>query len=72
MESLLVDAAAICRALRVEATAVNFVRRTGSFDGVVASNLFGDILSDLSAIVTGGIGFTPSASLDSTRRFPSV
>jgi tartrate dehydrogenase/decarboxylase/D-malate dehydrogenase len=51
---------------------MNFVRRPDSFDVVVASNLFGDILSDISATVTGSIGLAPSANLDPTRRFPSM
>src|SRR6202023_1201622 len=58
--------------LLVDAAAMNFVRRPQSFDVVVASNLFGDILSDLSAIITGSIGLAPSANLDPTRRFPSM
>lgn len=58
--------------LLVDAAAMNFVRRPESFDVVVASNLFGDILSDLSAIVTGSIGLAASANLDPTRRFPSM
>lgn len=58
--------------LLVDAAAMNFVRRPGSFDVVVASNLFGDILSDLSAIVTGSIGLAASANLDPTRRSPSL
>jgi tartrate dehydrogenase/decarboxylase/D-malate dehydrogenase len=58
--------------LLVDAAAMNFVRRPESFDVVVASNLFGDILSDLSAIVTGSIGLAPSANLDPARRFPSM
>lgn len=58
--------------LLVDAAAMNFVRRPGSFDVVVASNLFGDILSDLSAIVTGGIGLAASANLDPSRRSPSL
>ena len=37
----------------VDAAAMNFVRRPSSFDVVVASNLFGDILTDLSGAVTG-------------------
>lgn len=56
----------------VDAAAMNFVRRPDSFDVVVASNLFGDILSDLSAIVTGSIGLAASANLDPTRRYPSL
>jgi tartrate dehydrogenase/decarboxylase/D-malate dehydrogenase len=58
--------------LLVDAAAMNFVRRPASFDVVVASNLFGDILSDLSAIVTGSIGLAASANLDPTRRSPSL
>ncbi len=58
--------------LLVDAAAMNFVRRPQSFDVVVGSNLFGDILSDLSAIVTGSIGLAASANLDPTRRFPSM
>jgi tartrate dehydrogenase/decarboxylase / D-malate dehydrogenase len=58
--------------LLVDAAAMNFIRRPQTFDVVVASNLFGDILSDLSAAVTGGIGLAPSANLDPLRRFPSM
>ena len=47
-------------------------RRPGFFDVVVASNLFGDILSDLSAMVTGSIGLAPSANLDPSRKSPSL
>jgi tartrate dehydrogenase len=58
--------------LLVDAAAMNFVRRPQSFDVVVASNLFGDILSDLSAILTGSIGLAASANLDPLRRYPSM
>jgi tartrate dehydrogenase/decarboxylase/D-malate dehydrogenase len=58
--------------LLVDAAAMNFVRRPQTFDVVVASNLFGDILSDLSAIITGSIGLAASANIDPTRRFPSM
>lgn len=58
--------------LLVDAAAMNFVRRPASFDVVVASNLFGDILSDLSAMVTGSIGLAPSANLDPRRLAPSL
>ncbi len=58
--------------LLVDAAAMNLVRRPETFDVIVASNLFGDILSDLSAIVTGSIGLAPSANLDPTRRAPSL
>ncbi len=58
--------------LLVDAAAMDFVRRPSCFDVVVASNLFGDILSDLSAIVTGSIGLAPSANLDPSRKSPSL
>lgn len=58
--------------LLVDAAAMNFVRRPETFDVVVASNLFGDILSDLSAIVTGSIGLAASANLNPERRYPSM
>ena len=58
--------------LLVDAAAMDFVRRPGHFDVVVASNLFGDILSDLSAMVTGSIGLAPSANLDPSRKAPSL
>jgi len=58
--------------LLVDAAAMNFVRRPQTFDVVVASNLFGDILSDISAIVTGSIGLAASANIDPTHRFPSM
>ena len=39
---------------------------------MVASNLFGDILSDISAIIVGSMGLAPSANLDPLRRHPSM
>ena len=44
----------------------------GSFDVVVGSNLFGDILSDLTAGAAGSIGIAPSANLNPEREFPSM
>ncbi len=58
--------------LLVDAAAMNFIRRPESFDVVVGSNLFGDILSDISAIIVGSMGLAPSANLDPQRRFPSM
>jgi tartrate dehydrogenase/decarboxylase/D-malate dehydrogenase len=58
--------------LLIDAAAMDFVRRPETFDVVVASNLFGDILTDLSAIVTGSVGLAPSANLNPERRYPSV
>ena len=51
---------------------MEFVRRPESFDVVVASNLFGDILTDLSAIIVGSMGLAASGNIDPTRRGPSM
>ena len=56
----------------IDALAAKLVLRPESFDVIVASNLFGDILSDLAAAVTGSIGIAPSANLDPTREHPSM
>jgi tartrate dehydrogenase/decarboxylase/D-malate dehydrogenase len=58
--------------LLVDAAAMNFIRRPESFDVVVGSNLFCDILSDISAIIIGSMGLAASANLDPQRRFPSM
>jgi tartrate dehydrogenase/decarboxylase / D-malate dehydrogenase len=58
--------------LLVDAAAMDFVRRPESFDVVVASNLFGDILTDLSAIVTGSVGLAASGNLNPERLYPSM
>jgi tartrate dehydrogenase/decarboxylase/D-malate dehydrogenase len=50
--------------LLVDAAAMNFIRRPESFDVVVGSNLFCDILSDISAIIIGSMGLAASANLD--------
>jgi tartrate dehydrogenase/decarboxylase / D-malate dehydrogenase len=56
----------------IDILCAHFVQRPGSFDVVVASNLFGDILSDLGPACTGTIGIAPSANLNPDRRFPSL
>ncbi len=56
----------------VDILTAHFVRNPHWFDVVVASNLFGDILSDLGPACTGTIGIAPSANLNPTRRFPSL
>ena len=58
--------------LLVDAAAMDFVRKPEAFDVVVASNLFGDILTDLSAAVTGSIGLASSANVNPTKQFPSM
>lgn len=56
----------------IDILTANFVRRPDYFDVVVASNLFGDILSDLGPACTGTIAIAPSANLNPERRFPSL
>jgi tartrate dehydrogenase/decarboxylase/D-malate dehydrogenase len=56
----------------VDILAARFVLSPERFDVVVASNLFGDILSDLGPACTGTIGIAPSASLNPERLFPSL
>ncbi len=56
----------------IDILTAHFVQRPDFFDVVVASNLFGDILSDLGPACTGTIGIAPSANLNPTRQFPSL
>ena len=56
----------------IDILTAHFVQRPQLFDVVVASNLFGDILSDLGPACTGTIGIAPSANLNPTRQFPSL
>lgn len=56
----------------IDALAARAVRAPRSLDVIVASNLFGDILSDLIAGAVGSIGIAPSANLNPERRHPSM
>jgi len=56
----------------IDILAAHFVLRPERFDVVVASNLFGDILSDLGPAVAGTIGIAPSGNINPERRFPSM
>jgi tartrate dehydrogenase/decarboxylase/D-malate dehydrogenase len=56
----------------IDALAARAVLRPGSLDVVVASNLFGDILSDLLAALAGSLGIAPSANLNPPRDYPSM
>ncbi len=56
----------------IDILTAHFVQRPQHFDVVVASNLFGDILSDLGPACTGTIGIAPSANLNPTRAWPSL
>ena len=56
----------------IDILSARFVLQPDRFDVVVASNLFGDILSDLGPATTGTIGLAPSANLNPERNFPSL
>jgi tartrate dehydrogenase/decarboxylase/D-malate dehydrogenase len=56
----------------IDALAAQFVLNPDRFDVVVASNLFGDILSDLGPACTGTIGIAPSGNINPTRVHPSL
>ena len=56
----------------IDILTAHFVQRPDFFDVVVASNLFGDILSDLGPACTGTIGIAPSANLNPQRTTPSL
>jgi tartrate dehydrogenase/decarboxylase/D-malate dehydrogenase len=58
--------------LHIDAATLELVRRPHMFDVIVGSNLFGDILSDLTWGITGSLGLNPSANLNPERRFPSL
>jgi tartrate dehydrogenase/decarboxylase / D-malate dehydrogenase len=58
--------------LHIDAATLELVRRPHTFDVIVGSNLFGDILSDLTGGITGSLGLNPSANLDPSRQSPSL
>jgi tartrate dehydrogenase/decarboxylase/D-malate dehydrogenase len=56
----------------VDSLTARFVSKPESVDVVVASNLFGDILTDLGAAISGSMGIAPSANLNPERKYPSL
>ncbi|MDN5571571.1 MAG: 3-isopropylmalate dehydrogenase [Propionibacteriaceae bacterium] len=58
--------------LHVDATMIMLVTDPQRFDVIVTDNLFGDIITDLAAAVTGGIGLAASANINPTGAFPSM
>ena len=56
----------------IDALSAGLVLRPDRYDVIVASNLFGDILSDLAAALAGSIGIAPSANLNPEKRHPSM
>ncbi|UPM44990.1 isocitrate/isopropylmalate dehydrogenase family protein [Halocatena salina] len=58
--------------LLVDAASMDLIRRPEDFDVIVASNLFGDILTDIGAIITGSMGLAPSANINPSGDYPSM
>lgn len=56
----------------IDALTSYFITRPESFDVIVASNLFGDILTDLGAAIVGGLGLAPSGNINPEKTFPSM
>src|SRR5690625_825262 len=56
----------------IDTLAAQFIQRPESYDVVVASNLFGDILSDLGSSLVGGLGLAPSANINPEKKYPSM
>jgi isocitrate/isopropylmalate dehydrogenase len=61
-----------CDRMLVDAMTVRMVQKPDSLDTILATNLHGDILSDLAAALAGSIGIAPSSNLDPTRQNPSM
>ncbi len=55
-----------------DALAMNLVRCPEAFDVIVASNLFGDLLTDLGGTISGGLGMAPSTNTNPQREYPSM
>jgi tartrate dehydrogenase/decarboxylase/D-malate dehydrogenase len=60
------------RSMLIDALSAALVLKPQAFDVIVASNLFGDILSDIAAATVGSIGVAPSANLNPERLYPSL
>jgi len=58
--------------IHVDAAAMFFVTQPHRFDVVVTDNLFGDIITDIAAAISGGIGLAASGNINPTRTFPSM
>ncbi|MGG1662689.1 tartrate dehydrogenase [Brevibacillus sp. NRS-1366] len=58
--------------VHIDALCAYFVSKPDTFDVVVASNLFGDILTDLGAAIVGGMGIAPSANINPEKNYPSM
>lgn len=58
--------------LLVDAASMDLIRRPHEFDVVVASNLFGDIITDIGAQITGSMGLAPSGNIHPGGNYPSM
>ncbi len=58
--------------MHCDAAVMNLVRWPDQFDVIVASNLFGDLLTDLGGILGGGLGLAPSSNENPSRQYPSM
>ena len=58
--------------MHVDAATIFLVTDPARFDVIVTDNLFGDIITDLAAAVTGGIGVAASGNINPTGTFPSM
>jgi tartrate dehydrogenase/decarboxylase / D-malate dehydrogenase len=61
-----------CRQYHMDALAARFISAPESLDVVVASNLFGDILTDLGGALQGSLGIPPSGNINPEKRYPSL
>lgn len=61
-----------CRKYHVDALAARMVTHPQTLDVIVASNLFGDIITDLGAAITGSLGIAPGANINPERDHPSM
>ena len=60
------------RKYHVDAIAARMVTHPATLDVIVASNLFGDILTDIGSAISGSLGIAPGANINPERRFPSM
>ena len=60
------------RKYHVDALAARMITHPHTLDVIVASNLFGDILTDIGSAISGSLGIAPGANINPTRRYPSM
>jgi len=56
----------------VDALSMFMIQRPEDFDVIVASNLFGDVLTDLGSVLQGGLGFAAGGNINPEKKFPSM